>query len=68
MFSRLILKRAMATVATKPMATTAASSTGLLTTLAGIVVVAPMIAFAPANSFDDLDCQSYCQQKLMEGV
>ena len=27
-----------------------------------------LVQAAESNSFDDLDCQSYCQQKLMEGV
>ena len=68
MFSRLILKRTLATVAASSPMVAATPQNRLLVSLIGAAVVLPMIAYAPANSFDDLDCQSYCQRKLVEGL
>ena len=66
MFTRYVLKRTLATVAARQTVTKAPSR--LLDTLLGIVIVAPAIAFAPANTFDNLDCNSECQCKMLEGI
>jgi len=35
--------------------------------MAGAVLAVFSIVFAPPHEFDDLDCQSYCQQFCMNG-
>lgn len=47
---------------------TAAGSASLLVALAGTAVAATVIAFAPPYEFDDLDCQSHCEQVCTAGV
>lgn len=65
MFTRLVLKRTMATIASRPVAQ---ASDRYLESLLGLVLVTPAIAFAPANTFDNLDCNSECQRKIWEGL
>ena len=38
-----------------------------LTTWAGLALAALSIAYAPTHTFDDLDCQSYCQRYASAG-
>jgi len=64
MFTRLVLKRTLATVA-KPTATKVSSH--LVDTLLGIAIVVPSIIFAPPNTFDNLDCNGECYYKIWEG-
>lgn len=65
--ARTLVKRTMAT-ATVAAKQPTANASRLVASLVGAVVLVPVIALAPANSFDDLDCQSHCQRKLMEGL
>mmetsp|Transcript_11461 Transcript_11461/g.21932 ORF Transcript_11461/g.21932 Transcript_11461/m.21932 type:complete len:80 (-) Transcript_11461:438-677(-) len=75
MFTRLVLKRTLATVA-RPTTTKAASSglagallsNGLVDTLLGIAIVVPSIIFAPAHTFDNLDCNGDCYDKIWEDI
>ena len=67
---RMAAKRTMATVAAHHHAALpiTANSTRLVASLLGAIALVPVITLAPANTFDDLDCESYCQRKLLEGL
>ena len=71
MFTRLVLKRTMATVAkrtvTKGLVGTLLTNP-VADTLLGIAIVVPSIALAPAHTFDDLDCQGDCYDKIWEDI
>jgi hypothetical protein len=44
------------------------SISNLTSFAAGVFLMVPVIAFAPANDFDDLDVNSHCQRKCVEGA
>jgi hypothetical protein len=43
-------------------------ATSLWIPMVGTAVAATVILFAPPYEFDDLDCQSHCQQVCTKGV
>jgi hypothetical protein len=44
------------------------AATSLWIPMLGTAVAATVILFAPPHEFDDLDCQSHCQQFCTQGV
>ena len=68
--ARTVIKRTLATATIKSAATTTASSSSSrwMASLVGVAVLVPVVTLAPANTFDDLDCLSHCQRKLVEDI
>lgn len=62
------LRRALATLDKPHMAAASPAASTLLFSLAASALVAAAIVYAPDHEFDDLDCQSYCQQTCVDGV
>jgi hypothetical protein len=74
MLTRLALRSAAtafrysSTTVAAPSASVVPSVTNLTAFAAGALMMVPVIAFAPANEFDDLDVHSHCQRKCVEGA
>jgi hypothetical protein len=74
MLTRLALRSAAtavrysSTTVAAPSVSALPSISNLTSFAAGVFLMVPVIAFAPANDFDDLDVNSHCQRKCVEGA